>query len=195
MATRSVWRWISVGCVVVAGFRLGVAGAQTQDPRPQNPDAEVVTQRQANLSGADQVRESARIIESVSGTRRRISDQLDRARQERDIIKVNCLNDKLTQVDVTLRSARDHLDLLQSAVGINNDGQRNHEFALMTIFRQRSDGLDAEARRCTGEETGGFGNGTTVTVRQNPNIPDVDTTAYPVNPVVPERPAGLSPVL
>ena len=26
-----------------------------------------------------------------------VSDMLDRVRQERDIIKVNCLNDKLTQ--------------------------------------------------------------------------------------------------
>jgi hypothetical protein len=198
MGKRSLWRWASVAFVVAAGFRMGVAGAQeaTGGQQQQNraPDADIQTERRANLSGPEQIREAARIIDNVTGLRRRVSDMLDRARQERDIIKVNCLNDKLTQIDVTLRSAREHQDLLQTAVGLNNDGQRNHEYALITIFRQRSESLEAEARQCIGEEAGAFGEGTTVTVRVNPNIPEQDTTQYPINPVVPEVPTVLSPV-
>jgi hypothetical protein len=188
---RSFWRWISVAFVVAAGFRIGSAGAQNA---PRQPDAEVGSERTANLTGPEQLREGARMVDSMTSIRRRVSDMLDHARQERDIIKVNCLNDKLTQVDVTLRSSREHQDLLQTAVGINNDGQRNHEYALLTIFRQRAEGLEAEARQCIGEEAGGFGEGTTVTVRVNPNIPNQPTDEYPVEPVVPERPLEPSPI-
>lgn len=196
MGKRSLWRWASVAFVVAAGFRMGVAAAQeaTSPPAGQHADADIQSERRANLSGPEQVRESARIIDQVTNIRRHVSDMLDRARQERDIIKVNCLNDKLTQIDVTLRSGREHQDLLQTAIGLNNDGQRNHEFALMTIFQQRSQGLEAEARQCIGEEAAAFGEGTTISVRVNPNIPEQDTTSYPVNPVVPEVPSVLSPV-
>jgi hypothetical protein len=193
MWKRSVWRWVSVAFVVAAGFRMGVAGAQ-EARAPQGTEAEIRAERRANLTGPEQLAEASRIIDGISGLRRRVSDMLDRARQERDIIKVNCLNDKLTQIDVTLRSARDHQELLQTAVGINNDGQRNHEFSLLTIFRQRSELLEAEARQCIGEEAGVFGEGTTLTVRVDPNIPEEDTTQYPAPPIAVEMPSVLSPV-
>ena len=54
--------------------------------------------------------------------------------------------------------------------------------------------LEAEARQCIGEEAGGFGEGTTVSVRVNPNIPTQDTTQYPVEPITPERPLVTSPI-
>lgn len=195
MAKRRVWHWVSVAFVVSAGFRMGAALAQ-DGTRAQAPDeAEIRTQRTANLTGSEQVREAGRIIESMSALRRRVSDMLDRARQERDIIKVNCLNDKLTQIDVTLRSAREHQDLLQTAVSINNEGQRNHEYALMTIFRQRAEGLEAEARQCVGEDASAFGEGTRITLQVNPSIPEQDTTVYPVDPTLPERPLIPSPTM
>ena len=174
---------------------MGVAGAQTgSSARPANADADIQSERRANLTGPEQIREAAHIIDIIGGIRRTVSGMLDQARQQRDIIKVNCLNDKLTQIDVTLRSARDHQELLQNAVGVSNDAQRSHEFSLMTIFQSRTQSLEAEARQCIGEEAGAFGEGTTVSVRVNPNIPEQDTTQYPVNPVVPELPTVLSPV-
>jgi hypothetical protein len=203
MVKRSIWQWASLSFLVAAGFRSGVAVAQdagaaaapaAAEGGERRGDAEVQTERRANLTAPEQMQEAGHIVDIMAGLRRRVSDMLDRARQERDIIKVNCLNDKLTQIDVTLRSAREHQELLGTAVGINNDGQRNHEYALMTIFRQRAESLEAEARQCIGEEAGGFGEGTTVSVRVNPNIPTQDTTQYPVEPITPERPLVTSPI-
>ena len=181
--------------ILGVGSSLGVADAQTATGRDNPADAEVRTQRTANLSGADQLREGGHVIEIVSGMRRRVSDLLDRSRQERDIIKVNCLNDKLTQLDVTLRSTREHQDLLQTAVSINNDGQRNHEFTLLTIFRSHAQGLEVEAGRCIGEETGIFEHGPSVTVTINPNIPEVDTTLVNTEVPAPERPLVPSGIM
>jgi hypothetical protein len=193
MFKRSITRWVTVSILVAAGFRVGVAGAQ-DGSREGSSDAELMSEQRANLSGPEQITQAGRIIDTITGMRRRVSDMLDRARQERDIIKVTCLNDKLTQLDVTIRSANDHRELLQTAVSINNDGQRQHEFALLTIFRQRGDALESEARQCIGEEAGGFGDGTVVTMRVDPNIATEDTTLYPVDQYAPERPLVASPV-
>lgn len=184
----------ALGLVVAMGLSLGVASAQNRRNEPN--DAVVPNRRTANLSGADQLREAGSIIEGIGTARRTVSDQLDRARQERDIIKVNCVNDKLTQIDVTLRSAREHQELLQTAVSINNDGQRNHEFTLLNIFRGRTEGLVQEARQCVGEDTAGFGDrGTVVTVRVSNSIPTQDTTVLNPDSLAPERPLVTSPLL
>ncbi len=180
---------LSLGVILVVSMSIGAADAQPQTA------TEVRTQRVAQLSGPDQLREAGHVIDSVTGTRRQVSDLLDRARQERDIIKVNCLNDKLTQIDVTLRSAREHQDLLQTAVTINNDGQRNHEFQLMTIFRSRAQALEGEARACIGEDTGTFDRDTRLTLIVDPNIADQDTTTLTPDTLLPERPLVTSPVL
>ena len=46
---RSIWRWVSISFVVVAGFRMGVAGAQDARRRGQG-DAEIQSERNANLT-------------------------------------------------------------------------------------------------------------------------------------------------
>ena len=162
---------------------------------PQTGNVNVATQRVVQLSGPDQLREAGSVIETMNSQRRRVSDLLDRARQERDIIKVNCLNDKLTQIDVTLRSAREHQELLQTAVSINNDGQRNHEFTLITIQRQRTEQFEAEARQCIGEDTGTFDRDTRLTLVVDPNIAEQDTTTLTPDMLTPERPLVSSPVM
>jgi hypothetical protein len=184
---------VMVGVFVSLALSLGVASAQNAPAN--NNVAEVRTQRVAQLSGPDQLREAGTVIDTVTAARRRVSDLLDRARQERDIIKVNCLNDKLTQIDVTLRSGREHQEMLQNAVSINNDGQRNHEFQLMTIFRSRTESLETEARACIGDEAGTFDRDTRITLVVDPEIAEQDTTTLTPDMLLPERPLVTSPVL
>jgi hypothetical protein len=193
MSKRSVWRWMVVAALVLGGVRAGVARAQTaqtsRQPAPVNSVAST------SLTPQQQLRTATRIIEEMNNLRRTVSNMLDRAQQERDIIKVNCLNDKLTQIDVTIRSARDHQDLLQTAVSVNNDNQRNHEYALILIFQQRTRALDAEARQCVGEEAGGFGEGTEIGVRVSTTIPSEDLDLVPGGLVEVYIPPTLSPTI
>lgn len=183
-----------LGLVMAVGLSVGVAGAQTPTNNQNQGNAEIANRQTANLSGPDQLREATTVVENITATRRRVSDMLDRARQERDIIKVNCLNDKLTQVDVTLRATREHQELLQTAVSISNDGARNHEFSLINIYRSRVEGLESEARQCIGEEATGFAQPVTQ-LQVSRDIPAIDTTQFPVDTLAPERPLVTSPAL
>lgn len=193
--------------LVVVFSSMGGAMAQTPTqqttPTPQNGNSndgdhnqvEVRQQRASNLSGPEQLREADSILELVTGMRRRVSDMLDHARLERDIIKVNCLNDKLTQLDVTLRSAREHQELLSTAVSISNDGQRNHEFTLLSIFRSHGLDLENEAQLCVGEDPGVLDRSTIVTLGVDPGITERDTTQLTPESLAPERPLVTSPVM
>lgn len=183
----------TLGVLLCIGVSAGVASAQNTQPPASS--TEMRTQHTAQLSGADQLREATTVVNGMNDGRRTVSDLLDRARQERDIIKVNCLNDKLTQIDVALRSAREHQELLQTAVSINNDGQRNHEFQLMNIYGSRTSVLLLEARQCLGEDTGTFDHDTRLTVVVSQNIASQDTTTLTPDMLLPDRPLVSSPVM
>jgi hypothetical protein len=88
-------------------------------------------------------------IEQASATARR---QLDSAREEHDIVKSMCLNDKLSQEDVAGRSAKDREAALDSAIKRGDTELANHEFTVLSILRQRVEQLSAEANQCVGEE-------------------------------------------
>ena len=78
--------------------------------------------------------------------------QLDTARQARDVVKSLCLSDKLSQIDVAARSARDRQAALQASAQRNDLELSNHEFTMLTVLRQRSEQLTAEANQCLGED-------------------------------------------
>jgi len=178
MSKRSFWQWLAVSVLVLGGVRAGVARAQTA-PQSQQPQPVVGSRTTQQLTPQQQMRSASRTVEEMQVVRRTVSQMLDRANQERDIIKVNCLNDKLTQIDVAIRSAREHVDLLQTAVSVSNDNQRNHEYSLVLIYQQRVRALDVEARQCVGEEAAGFGEGTEIGVRVAPTIPTEDVDLVP----------------
>jgi hypothetical protein len=194
MSKRSIWQWVVVSALVVGGVRAGVARAQSTPPSNQsNTSGEVGGTRSAQLTPQQQLQNTARIIAEMGVARRNVSQMLDRANQERDIIKVNCLNDKLTQIDVAIRSAREHQELLQTAVSVSNDNQRNHEYALIVIFQQRVRALDVEARQCVGEDAAGFGEGTEIGLRIAPTIPTEELDLVPTATGEVYVPPTLSP--
>ena len=117
--------------------------------------------------------------------------QLETARSQRDVVKVLCLNDKLNQLDVALRSARERRQALEAAAQRNDADLSNHEFTILTVLGTRSDQLSAEANQCIGKEAGFIGE-SAVTSTIDPNLPTQDPSEYPTNNVIIEVPACAS---
>src|SRR5208282_5107119 len=107
--------------------------------------------------------------------------QLERARTARDVVKSLCLNDKLSQIDVAGRTAKDRQSALQAAVQRGDQELANHEFTIMTVLRQRAEQLVAEANQCLGEEVAFVGQ-TQVTVEIDPNLSG-EEEGTPMNPM------------
>jgi hypothetical protein len=107
-----------------------------------------------------------------------VRKQLQQAREQRDVVKTLCLNDKLSQIDVATRSARDRKSSLQAAATRNDQELTNHEFTILTVLRQRAEQLTAEANQCIGEEAAFIGD-TKVSTTVDPTLPSSDETQYP----------------
>lgn len=188
MRVRSALKWVVAFGVLAAV--AGPAGAQPNNGPPSgtappaNPaDGQVGFQRKTSLSPQEQLVEAQRHIGRMEGAGAGVRKMLEEARRQRDVVKTLCLNDKLSQVDVAIRSARDRRQQHQAAVARNDVELSNHEFTILTVLRQRTEQLVAEANQCIGEESAFVGD-TKTTVQIDPQIPP-DETPYPVtDPVV-----------
>ena len=118
------------------------------------------------------------MLTRMEGAASQIRKQLEQAREQRDVVKTLCLNDKLSQVDVAIRSARDRANALKAAAQRGDSELANHEFTILTVLRQRSEQLTAEANQCIGEESAFIGE-TKTTMVVDPSLPEEDTTAFP----------------
>lgn len=176
---RSVGWAAAVGALV-----LGAAGSATAQQgstgasASASADAQVGFQRKQQLSPQDELTQADSILtrmDQASGTVRR---QLERARTQRDVVKSLCLNDKLSQIDVAARSAKDRQSALQAAAQRSDVELSNHEFTIMTVLKQRAEQLAAEANQCLGEEVAFVGQ-TQVQAEINPELPTEETTGYP----------------
>jgi hypothetical protein len=170
----------SLRWVAVTAFVLGVAGSATAQSGGGNAtgDAQVGFERKAQLSSKDQLTQADAILTRLDQASGAVRRQLERARTARDVVKSLCLNDKLSQIDVAGRTAKDRQSALQAAVQRGDTELSNHEFTIMTVLRQRAEQLVAEANQCLGEEVAFVGQ-TQVTTEINPDLPMEPVTDFP----------------
>jgi Spy/CpxP family protein refolding chaperone len=180
------------GCL--AGLAVAVGAAAQTAPAPAAPaDAQVGFQRTAQLSPQQELAEADVSIARMEQGSTTVSKMLEQARTSRDVVKTLCLNDKLSQIDVAIRSAKDRRSALQVAAGRNDQELSNHEFTILTVLRQRGDQLIAEANQCIGEEAAFIG-ATNVSTTIDNTLPPTDDTQYPPsdNTVVSSPPISAS---
>jgi hypothetical protein len=182
MRLRTTVKWFSTGALVVlvAGSATAQQPASGGASSGATTDAQIGLDRQPRLSPADALAHADQDLarmEQASGVVRR---QLEQAREARDVVKTLCLNDKLSQIDVAIRSARDRKTSLQSAVnGPRPDSDlANHEASILVVLRQRVEQTTAEANQCIGEELSFVGK-TEVVTTVDPSIPQSDVPYYP----------------
>ncbi len=155
------------------GFGLAIAQDQQveQDQTATGAEGELPVRRRAQLTAEEQVAEAQTTEERGTRTSRRVLTMLDEARRERDIIRVTCLNDKLTQINAHLRTLQSRRENLQEAVNTGDEGRRNHEFTVITVLGQHFHTLEQEANACLGQDI--FETGTTrVVVDVDPSTPN-----------------------
>lgn len=168
----------------------GVAVAQAP-AAPSDTGASAEVSRQVTLTPAEQVAESDAYLSKMETARGNVRRQLETARTQRDVVKTLCLNDKLNQLDVAIRSTRERQAALQAAASRSDVDLSNHEFTILSVLNQRSDQLMTEANQCIGQEAGFVGE-SSISSTIDPGLPSEDPSEYPNNSVVVEAPACSS---
>lgn len=188
---RKSWA-VAAGAAVMLGM-FGVAAAQTTGTAgPAVP--EVSTQQNVNLSIPEMQAEADKDLPQMDQGATSVRRQLADARAARDVVKVLCLNDKLNQIDVAIRSTRDRSGSLKMAAQQKDQDRVKHEYVVIQVLRDRVRTLVAEANQCIGEETGFVGE-SRVTVDIDPNIPDTDPSEFPNDTIVSQPPVLSSPTM
>jgi hypothetical protein len=192
MRTGAILRWIGVAALFLGASET--ATAQPSGGAQADAQAQVGFERRPQLSPQDELNQADAIISRMEQAATTVRRQLDTARVARDVVKSLCLSDKLSQIDVATRSARDRQAALQAAAQRSDTELANHEFTILTVLRQRAEQLSAEANQCIGEEVA-FVGATQVTTTY-PDLPG-DTTDFPPldNPIVTGPPPNPSPYM
>jgi hypothetical protein len=130
-------------------------------------------------------------FKSMSEVQKRVQLLQEQSKRQKDIIRLNCVTDKLVQVKVNINIAEQSMASLQENIARVDEGGRAHEFTRLTIINQKVQVLGAEAENCIGEDLS-FVGATRVDVDVDPNIPRTDPTQPPPPDVDVQRPGEAS---
>ena len=133
------------------------------------------------------------LSDGVADLERRIKE----ARDDRDIVLLNCLNEKFSSVSALVKVTETARVLMEEAISRNNIQQSEHQFRKIVIARFKARQLLTEAGKCSGDEGAAAGSqedpvvevdnaleGTTITEgAQDPNSDIDDPGIDDINPV------------
>ncbi len=120
---------------------------------------------------AEKLEASAEHLARMKTALKQVLSRVEEARNEKDVVKLNCVNEKLTQVKALLRVAEQADVALHEAVA-NRDPGSETEFSKVGIARTKIEGLRADADQCIGQLAYIVDEKTTVEVQQPSNLPD-----------------------
>ena len=154
-------------------------------------------------SDAEKLEASADHVARMKAALKQVLGRVEEARNEKDIVKLNCVNEKLTQIKSLLKVAEQADISLHEAISSRDPGAES-EFSKVAIARAKIDALRGESDQCIGQLAYIVDEKTTVEVQQPSNLPDPTADQelfagqsrrrgppFPVPPVV--RPPPASP--
>jgi hypothetical protein len=161
-------------------------------PPGASPDADISVRQRPTLSPQDMLTQARDYRARMDGLLKQVQGLVDQAKKAKDVIRLNCLMDKLAQLKANIAVADNGLQNLQDAISRRDEGQSVHEYTRVTIVNQKAQVLGAEGQACVGEDLSYVG-ATKVDVEQpygteDPTGPRSDD----INPAV-DRPPAASP--
>lgn len=195
-------RILRIASVVLVVGALSVAGSlyaqdkKKQDDKKDGKEITLPMRKGAKLSPSEMMRNVEKSLETMRTGLKNIVKLQKIARKQKDVIKLNCVNDKLLQVKQHLNIAEAARTNLTEAIERDNENDRYHQYSQVTITRDNVRVLGQEARDCVGDELS-FVGPMEIEI-DKPGIPDDPTKTNPFNivdgPDI-ERPAFASPYI
>ncbi len=183
---------LSVPLYVLAGLLLlGADLARAQAPAKPSTTLD----RAADVPDAEKIKRSAAAVSRMRTVLTEVLGRLEEARATKDVVKLNCVNEKLTQVKGLLRISEQSDVALQEAVVKKDSTAAEHEYSKVSIAKTKVDQLGNESQQCIGQLAFRTDENLTVEVEVPSGLPTED----PTNPPRPEpptnRPPPASPIL
>lgn len=137
------------------------------------------------LSDSEKVEKASEYVAKMKAAMKAVLTRVEDARNEKDVVKLNCVNEKLTQVKGLLKVA-EQADVALSEAVARKDEAADTEFQKITMARSKIEALRGEADQCIGQLAYVVDSETSVEVQQPDNLAGLDVTRRqpPPEPVV-----------
>ena len=170
-------------CVVLAGVALAQRSAQAQSTPPK------VEERVAPGERETRARRTVDQMKQLAGQVDKLAQQ---ARSEKDIVKLNCVNEKVNQVRGLLKVTEQSEADIKEANARREDEQAQHAFTKVGIAGKKVAQLRQDAEQCIGQLAYFNDEKTQVDVEIPPGLPSDDPTTAVASPSIINRPAPAS---
>lgn len=112
-----------------------------------------------------------------------LSNALREARQNKDVVREVCLDDKLNQADVAAETAQDRVTSMVAAIAVGDVATVKRDFVVLSALNDGAQDLAASGDRCLGEEqSSNLGEAKPLQVTIDPAIPTQETTGPALPP-------------
>jgi len=156
-------------------------------PAPQEKASDVPDSQKINRSAA--------AVTQMRNTLKVVLAKLEEARNTKDVVKLNCVNEKLTQVKGLLRISEQSDVALQEAVAKKDEATADHEYTKVTIAQTKVETLRSEAEQCIGQLAFRTDENMSVEVLVPSDLPGGDPSNPPAPMPTTISPPPASPVL
>ncbi len=191
MHTRKL---IALG-LLIGGAAMAQGAAQPEDKGTAAPAAAPDKTEGSNLSDPEKIRRSAEAVTKMRGALKTVLVKLEEARNSKDVVKLNCVNEKLTQIKGLLRISEQSDIALQESVAKKESATAEHEYTKVSIAVVKVNQLSAEAEECIGQLAFRTDENATTEVEEPDDLPKIDPTILIPIGRVDSRSAPASPGL
>ena len=188
----------TVGTLVVV-LAAGVALAQGQAQAPSQPAAPAprpaaALEKASDVPDPQKLERSTQALGVMREMLRQVLGKVEEARRTKDVVKLNCANEKLTQIKGLLRISENADVSLQEALSRRETSTSEHEYTKVMIAQQKVGQLRSEAEECIGQLAFRTDENLFVEVEEPENLPGGDPTRPPPAEDVVVRPPPASPI-
>ena len=142
-----------LAAALLVGAVVGVGTLAAQPDGGQDlPDVTAAGETQADLSPREMAVETQRLIEEMEAMHVRVLQLQAAARKAKDVIKLNCVNEKLLAVKQLLNIADSAENDLTEAIAGGDRAAQVHNYGQVKLAHDRVVAERDEAEGCIGEE-------------------------------------------
>jgi len=132
--------------IAIAAVSLALAGASAAFAAVgDGEDVGLDFRKSITLSPSETLAQSRDYYKKMQETQRRVLQLQSKAKKDKDMVKLNCVNDKLTQLKGHMTVTDQSMSSLSLDVAKGDDTARQHEFTRITILYQKVVTLGTEA--------------------------------------------------
>jgi hypothetical protein len=177
---------------VVGVLALIGASAAAAPPRPSTGSGQA-RDASIQLPNPEKIRRTAVALAEMRQHLREVAIKLEEARHSKDVVKLNCVNEKLTQMKKLHRLADQASTELSAAVARSAPGTPEREYAKIVVARRKVEHLKEAEEGCVGQLAFRMDERQTVEVIEPQDQGPDDKTMAPRAPNVVVRPPPASP--